>query len=196
VGDERAQAAYHREELAWAAGFWDGEGSCGCYGKNDGRKRVASDIYLRASVNQNRREPLDRFVRAVGVGKIYGPYIPTKNLLSQNPQWSYQVSGKAVDTLFDLLWPWLCDPKREQYLIAREKFDERPEPSPQGLGGTKPCSPGCTCGRHSRYSTEGLTEQQIRRREKMREYQARHRAKKKGPQGPPSHLPEHDKMMQ
>jgi hypothetical protein len=172
VGDERAQAAYPNEELAWAAGLYDGEGSCGCYGRSDGKKRKASYWHLRLHVAQHYDpEVLHRFVAAVGVGKVYGPY--------EERKYSVQVVGKNAEIIIEKIWPWLSGPKRRQIEAAREKFLQRPEPSLQGLGGGQPCPPGCTCGRHGRYSTEGLTEKQIRRREKMREYQARHRAKLK-----------------
>ncbi|MGH9427147.1 MAG: hypothetical protein ACRD2L_12695, partial [Terriglobia bacterium] len=160
-------------ELAWAAGFWDGEGSCGCYQKNDGRTRKASNFYLRAAISQKDREVLDRFRAAVELGKVYGPYS------KGTTPWSWQVAGKQVHHLFGKLSDLLSGPKRNQYIAVQEKFAQRPEPSPQGLGGTRPCPPGCTCGRHNRYSTEGLTESQLRRRKKMREYQRQHRLRKK-----------------
>ncbi len=156
-------------ELAWAAGFWDGEGSCGCYRKNDGKKRKASNSYLRASVNQIDREVLDRFCEAVGLGKVYGPYVGITT------QWAWQLHGEKVRLMFERLWPYLSRIKKEQAFAAYAKHDERDE-----LGkGSRTCPPGCTCARHSRYSTEGLSEKQIRRREKMREYQARYRSKAK-----------------
>jgi hypothetical protein len=179
VGDERIRAASQSEELAWAAGFWDGEGSCGCYGKNDGRKRRASDTYLRASVNQNEREPLDRFLAVVGMGKIYGPYQRHEG----NPYWSYQLAGKSAELLLGRLWPWLSGPKRRQYLAAKKKFEQRPEPAVQGLGGTKPCPPGCTCGRHTGWwSTHSKDEAKSteHRRAQQREYTRRYRERKKG----------------
>jgi hypothetical protein len=175
VGEERVQAVYpSREELAWAAGFWDGEGSCGCYGKNDGRKRQASDTYLRASIGQNNRESLDRFMAAVDLGKVYGPYLSKGNLLSQNVYWNYQLAGKSVGLLFERLWPWLSEPKQQQYLAARAKFDERPEPSKGG----HVCASDCTCGRQ-KWKTQDLDPKIARRRERAREATRRYRAKLK-----------------
>lgn len=55
----------NREELAWAAGFFDGEG-CFSYSK--------SGQYVCVSIGQTVREPLERFKLAVGLGVIYGPY--------------------------------------------------------------------------------------------------------------------------
>src|SRR5258708_1520938 len=53
-----------REQLAWAAGFYDGEGCVGCY-RTGGRAKPSS---LNMSVTQKGSEPLERFQRAVGLG--------------------------------------------------------------------------------------------------------------------------------
>jgi hypothetical protein len=56
---------YQRDELLKAAGFFNGEGSAGCYGKS---------CQLRISCVQTEWEPLEQLRRAVGgFGKIYGP---------------------------------------------------------------------------------------------------------------------------
>jgi hypothetical protein len=51
------------ERIAWAAGFYEGEGSVTLIG---GR--------LAVQIKNNDREPLERFRTAVEAGKIYGPY--------------------------------------------------------------------------------------------------------------------------
>jgi hypothetical protein len=48
-------------ELAWAAGFYDGEGCIYCHHYGNKEKFVP-----RFSVSQNRKEPLFRFQKAVG----------------------------------------------------------------------------------------------------------------------------------
>jgi hypothetical protein len=178
VGDKRIQAA--EAEIIWAAGFWDGEGSCGCYVKSDGRARIASGWTLRVHIFQNHREPLDRFAKAMGVGRVYGPYVQATK---KNEHYNYQCTGEATKVIFDLLLPWICEPKRQQILAALEKFSKRPEPRIQGKGGTKPCPPGCTCGRHTGWwKTHSKDESKTteHRRAQQREYQRRYRAKKKG----------------
>lgn len=50
-------------ELAWACGFYDGEGNC-----------FGSSTQFRISVGQVFLPNLERFINAVGSGKIYGPY--------------------------------------------------------------------------------------------------------------------------
>ena len=84
-------------ELAWAAGFFDGEGSI----YRDSRGSV------RLSANQIRPEPLHRFVQAVGVGRVYGPYGPKQ-------VHQIQLVGEKAHQVIDRLLPLLSPPKREQ----------------------------------------------------------------------------------
>lgn len=90
-------------ELAWAAGFFDGEGSAVLSPSAGGK------LYARVSIGQNTREALDRFCAAVGVGKVYGPY-------TSNVPFKYQVNGvESVRGIADALGPFLCSVKREQF---------------------------------------------------------------------------------
>jgi hypothetical protein len=75
-----------REELSWAAGFFDGEG---CF------SLVRNFRYPTVRIAQAEREPLERFQAAVGgIGKVYGPYAPRhKDTWSRKPQYSYQITG-------------------------------------------------------------------------------------------------------
>lgn len=109
--------ALDREELAWAAGFFDGEG-CTTY---DVQHR------LKVQIGQIDREVLDRFQRAVGgVGRIYGPY-PTKRY----PQFRYQIhSHEGVQFVVAALWPWPGTIKRKQALNALERWLTRASQAP------------------------------------------------------------------
>lgn len=167
MGDERLRATSHSEELAWAAGLYDGEGTCGCYGRPDGRKRRGSYWHIRISVAQHYDpEVLHRFVAAVGVGKVYGPYDGRK--------YSVQVVGENAETIIERLWPYLSGPKRRQIEAAREKFLSRPASTKGG----HVCAPDCTCGRQ-KWKTQDLDPAVARRREQQREATRRYRAKKK-----------------
>jgi len=98
-----------REELAWAAGFFDGEG-CFSYVKADGWGVVA--------IGQTNREPLERFQRAVaGLGKIYGPYEPKQRdgRWCRKPQWVYRAHRRNdVQAIAAMLWFKLGSIKRRQ----------------------------------------------------------------------------------
>ena len=59
------QIVTHNEDLAWAAGFFDGEG-CTSGGTN-----VRCPVII---IGQVHREVLEKFLMVLGVGTIYGPY--------------------------------------------------------------------------------------------------------------------------
>lgn len=104
--------ANDRYELAWAAGLFDGEGSVGVYGTNS----------IRLSIHQagnDRPEVLERFTRAVGAGKISGPY----KLPGRTPIWQMFVHRhEGAQYIAALLWPWLSSVKRAQIAKALRKF--------------------------------------------------------------------------
>lgn len=109
----------NREELAWAAGFYDGEGSAGFYLKRTQlRKNTHGQLAL--TVMQTEPEILERFCRAVGVGKVNGPYVVRNSKYpNRKPQWRYGVQTfEHVQAVIAMLWPWLGETKRVQGLKA------------------------------------------------------------------------------
>ena len=97
-----------REELAWAAGFFDGEGST-----SFARNKLKTRKYPRLDIDQTDPEVLERFKNAVGnIGKVVGPY-PT----NKKPKWKYVVYGIAeCQTVICFLWQWLSNLKKQQYI--------------------------------------------------------------------------------
>ena len=95
-------------ELAWCAGFIDGEGTFGIQ-RQKGRK---SEIpYIQAG--QVDRRVLDRFRSAVGVGKVYGPYAPRHP--GHSPYCYYRATGaEPTRQVYELLAPYLSEAKQEQ----------------------------------------------------------------------------------
>jgi hypothetical protein len=90
-----------REELAWAAGFFDGEGC------------VSLDKYApRIHMPQIDRRVLERFQSAVmGLGSITGPYANR----NWTPRYRYTTGGlEATQAVIAMLWQWLGPVKREQ----------------------------------------------------------------------------------
>jgi len=104
---EYRTAPRDREELAWAAGFFDGEG---CFSFS-----VASN-YVCVSISQTELEPLERFTRAVGVGWVLGPYDLRKNdRWIRKPQWVYRANGyERVQAIAAMLWFKFSSSKGEQ----------------------------------------------------------------------------------
>jgi hypothetical protein len=99
-------------ELAWAAGFFDGEGSV-CTRKRGGWR----ELWLQVPQSGD-TETLYRFQRAVGIGKVCGPWQYRPNML---PSYRFDVRGKMVEPVIKALWPYLSGPKRAQ---AEKAIDE------------------------------------------------------------------------
>jgi hypothetical protein len=103
-------------ELAWAAGFYDGEGSS-IYRYSDSRRQRC----LQITIQQNHREVLDRFKSAVGVGRVNGPY--PYNRGRSGEYYSYQVSNAAgFRKVVRALWPFLGTEKKRQFIKAMRGF--------------------------------------------------------------------------
>ena len=117
----------NREELAWAAGFFDGEGHVGAsvgrfrarteWGRR--RETVRRDVYL--VVGQVERQVLDRFRRAVGCGAVSGPYIHPVMAKRGNeqPRYAFQTARfEHIQAIVVMLWTWLSPVKRAQAVAA------------------------------------------------------------------------------
>jgi hypothetical protein len=115
-------AQFDREELAWAAGFFDGEGHIGV--RRNGPSFPSRRIGLH--VGQADRRPLDRFLRAVGVGQIRGPdrqsKYPNAKLMFRFHVDNFQHAQHVVA----VLWRWLSEPKREQAHLALTAYAADP----------------------------------------------------------------------
>jgi hypothetical protein len=105
------------KELAWAAGFFDGEGSTSMIVVKPERGKTEGYKHPIMRISQVGRETLERFEAAVGVGHITGPY-DTK----AQPQYVWQAG--SVDPSWmaaQVLWPYLSRPKREQFARIWER---------------------------------------------------------------------------
>jgi hypothetical protein len=106
----------NREELAWAAGFFDGEGSIHL-GKNDpGKHRRCPKMSIGQS-GETAPILLKRFQDAVGgLGSIGGPYGPYPNQKSFNRLSTYKWGAggfPSVQAACAMLWPFLGPVKRD-----------------------------------------------------------------------------------
>ncbi|HYY33714.1 MAG TPA: hypothetical protein VE693_09085 [Gaiellaceae bacterium] len=91
-------------EIAWAAGLFEGEGSIThVYGRTQLRIQMAD------------HEVLERFLKIVGVGKIYAPYTkPHRDGFNRKPRWIWICEGPLAHTIFRTLAPWLSTRRRER----------------------------------------------------------------------------------
>jgi len=98
-------------ELAWSAGFLDGEGS---WIAAKGDKRYPG-LYARILVNQVDRRVLDRLQAALGMGTIGGPYTARNNGISKQPFFVYRLCGfEKVQAATAMLWKFLSPIKQAQ----------------------------------------------------------------------------------
>lgn len=94
-----------RHELAWAAGFFDGEGWAA--------KRTRG---VHSRINQAGPDGIPaallKFQRIVGVGRLKGPKVEEGK---QDLYWWEATSSPDVTRVADLIGPWLCPPKRVEF---------------------------------------------------------------------------------
>ena len=109
---ERGVLVEREIELAWAAGFFDGEGTTSCL-----RARRDKYIYIRMSIAQKFPELLEKFRDIVGYGKVYSN---SRGMYSWD---CYKQSD--VPKVLTLLWPYLSEIKKKQARIAKLKVEER-----------------------------------------------------------------------
>ncbi len=118
-------------EIAWAAGFFDGEGSFTATYPSNVRRH-----YLRVSVAQQDTELLERFQSIIGgVGNIYFNKPRPSN---PNGCHMFQVTGRDAFQIACQLWPWLSEKKKAQFKTMIRKVREGREtlvkpPHPAGI---------------------------------------------------------------
>lgn len=110
---------FNREELAWAAGFFDGEGTAVLAGVNStrvsstGRRRDHPTPALQVTQHYD-PETIERFHVAVrGVGRVSGPYSSKGTAFHPRWQWAARKPSEVL-TVVPMLWQWLSGPKRRQ----------------------------------------------------------------------------------
>ena len=101
----------HQLEIAWAAGFYDGEGSINC-GSNNGNPQTRIQLSIGQKNDGNEiAAVLERFKKAVGIGKIYRKARKGKEI----NQHQYLISkAEDVQTVVNILWPFMSHKKRHQ----------------------------------------------------------------------------------
>lgn len=97
-------------ELSWAAGFYEGEGSCGVWGNrrwNENQKRWYSP-QLRVDVVQKRREPLDKLKEIFGFGSVLYD--------KHNDCFHYRTCAIKAKLLLDQIRPYIVNPQKQEQL--------------------------------------------------------------------------------
>ena len=100
-----------RHDLAWAAGFFDGEGWANAVAQTGRRTRQPHSQINQAGAG-GMPAVLAKFQRCVGVGRLRGPVIKEGK---QDLYWWEATSRPDVARVADLIGPWLCGPKRSEF---------------------------------------------------------------------------------
>lgn len=114
------------EKLAWAAGFFDGEGHVSTQiRKQKNRKCITRkiNITIPQSSDSGIPEVLEKWVDAIGFGKIFAKK-PTGS--RKQPYVVSYDSYTDVVMIKELLWPWLGEVKRKQFEDSLEKYYSLP----------------------------------------------------------------------
>lgn len=133
-----------REKLAWAAGFFDGEG-CFSY-KLRHRSDGALDRSIQVRITQADGDVLYGFAEAVGLGRVYGPYPRPKANWSQ--MWQYAAYGfEQAQAIIAMLWPWLGAVKRKQAKDMLSEIAKNPPRKPGRPPKRRVLAPGAAAHR-------------------------------------------------
>jgi hypothetical protein len=118
---------FQSDEIAWAAGYYEGEGSChqryGYFRTSKGELRRRRSPQYVLQIGSTDKEPLDRFRKAFGFGTVTGPY---QDGVWQ-PHWKYAISGfEKVQAVLAAIWPWLSPRRQKQARRALTGGDGHP----------------------------------------------------------------------
>lgn len=100
-----------RENIAWAAGLFEGEGSCYFRDRKQGTSASRSACVV---LNMTDEDVIRKLHRIIGLGSVNGPYQPPGN---RKPVWRWSVTGsEQPQAVLAAFWPFLCS--RRQAKIA------------------------------------------------------------------------------
>jgi hypothetical protein len=103
-------------DIAWAAGFLEGEGS---FSLTSPKKRKTLPPYrtVRVTCRQMIREPLDHLQKLFG-GTICLVQQPKNPLAKNKPIWDWSTSGARARGIMERLFPLMTSKRREQITHA------------------------------------------------------------------------------
>ena len=108
-------------DVAWCAGFFDGEGHVGYHRSRPSTKSGIVSPMLSATIPQNTEniETLEFFQSTIGFGKLYGPYDTAKGKTRHDLKYR---TGE-IELLFFTLKPYLRKEKSEDFIRALYQFN-------------------------------------------------------------------------
>ena len=108
-------------DIAWSAGFFDGEGCTYLHRSQRQGSRVTK--LLKIEIAQTSVETLEKFHKATNrLGRINGPY--KGKGINRKPYWHYAACGRKAVLIMETLWPALGQVKKDQFLLCKKEYDE------------------------------------------------------------------------
>jgi len=115
-----------REELAWAAGFFDAEGHVSSRHKTAKQGSIWDGRDIVVTISQA-HDPaiLERFKAAVGgVGKVF-EYSWTDRGTERHDYWRFTATGREnTQTIFAAIAPWLSPIKHNAFVESLARYEE------------------------------------------------------------------------
>jgi hypothetical protein len=97
-------------DIAWAAGLFEGEGSCGF-------RMRRHELRPFVKLGMTDRDVVERFVSIVGVGNVTTTHRPPDKRM-----WHWSIGGKDdCCRVLGLLWPYLGERRKERALEVLER---------------------------------------------------------------------------
>lgn len=158
-------------ELAWAAGFFDGEGSTYLNIRKD--RKVS---HVKMGVAQVEPEPLRKFFGIVGRGGISGPYTEKESSRNAKPIYKWNCSGFPAKEVLAMLWPYLSEVKKQQATVA---IAGESNSGKLWTGHRTHCPRGHSYAEHGKRTRDGHRKCRLCERVRLREAGRRYRARKK-----------------
>lgn len=112
------------EDCAWAAGFFDGEGSVYLRPHRSHAGFFIVEAALTQSSATGRSEELERFGAIAAQGRIYGPINDKRGV---TPYWRWKdTKTRTIRSVVESLWPWLGSVKKAQAEAALRIVEAQP----------------------------------------------------------------------
>lgn len=91
---------WKREDVIWAAGLLEGEGTF--------VEKSSQPGYLEIQCNSTDKDVLDRLKQVFNLGKVYGPYKFASDKLGKKEKWTWKVnSSHQVLAIIFAIFPWM-----------------------------------------------------------------------------------------
>lgn len=107
-----------REDIAWCAGFFDGEGSVGCY---DGLMYLQIEQKVEWCCEEPFSDVLERFALVFPVTTVKGPYTNRSNHSNLSTMRYVATGFEKVQYIISSMWEFLGEVKRDNYREALKK---------------------------------------------------------------------------